>query len=1023
MVASFRPVSFLFLFLAFLFLPNFFFFFCTGLSELRCIDTEQQALLNFKQHLIDPSNRLSSWTVDGDCCQWVGVVCHNLTAHVHQLHLRSVRPIWDDFATPTEINAKVEAWERSMFGGKLHPSLLDLKHLNYLDLSFNNFSASPIPSFLGSMKSLTSLNLSQSRFVGVIPHQLGNLSNLLYLNLEGFQFSDLYVNNLEWLSGLPLLQHLDMTCVNLSKASNWLQLTNTLPSLFDLRFSYCQLPFIPPTPNVNFSSLLTLDLSENYFENTLIPSWIFGLRNLVSLDLSYNNFQGPIPVDLQNMTSLSHLDLHGNHFNSSIPNLLYSFSRLEFLDLHFNNLQGTISSAIGNLTSAISIDLSGNELGGKLPRSLGNLCNLREIRLSYNKWSQEISEILESLSGCLSDRLEILELSYSQLHGHLTDELVVLKNLVKLSFENNSISGPIPVSLANLSSLTYLDFSNNQFNSTIPQSFGQLSKIETLYIDSNMLKGVVSEVHFANLTRLRILSAGGNQLTLKASQNWIPPFQLESLSLRSWNLGPKFPQWLCSQRSMLFLDISYTQISEMAPPSFWNLSSQFQNLNLSHNLINGEIPNSPVILSASAIDLSSNHFKGPLPCISSNVDVLDLSNNSFSRSISHFFCFRVNETKNIGHLNLEKNLLSGIIPNCLMNWKNLVVLNLGNNNFSGSIPAAIGSLTNLNSLHLYKNTFSGILPSSLKNCEELVIIDVAENRFAGNIPSWIGHRCTSLMVLSLRSNYFHGHIPKELCALTSLQILDLSHNKLFGSIPKCVKNFRAMATNNISNEHLNSYRASTRYGETLPLESALLVIKGSIREYNTILQLVKSIDFSKNNLSGEIPKEVTSLQELQSLNLSCNLLNGSIPMDIGTMVLLESVDFSMNHLLGKIPSSMSSLTFLSHLNLSNNNLSGKIPLSTQLQSLAASSFIGNNLCGPPLMDNCTVNGVKPNNENTTSKDTNGLEVDWFYVSMALGFVVGFWGVCSSLLLNKPWRIMYFQFLDQLGYKLKSIVSL
>ncbi|KAK7829057.1 receptor-like protein eix2 [Quercus suber] len=185
MEASFRPsVSFLFLFLAFLFLPNFFFFFCTGLSDLRCIDTERQALLNFKQHLIDSSNRLSSWTAHGDCCQWVGVVCHNLTAHVHELHLRSIPPIWDDFTTDKQYDAEIEAWERSMFGGKLHPSLLDLKHLNYFDLSFNNFSASPIPSFLGSMKSLTSLNLSHARFVGLIPHQLGNLSNLHFLNLE-----------------------------------------------------------------------------------------------------------------------------------------------------------------------------------------------------------------------------------------------------------------------------------------------------------------------------------------------------------------------------------------------------------------------------------------------------------------------------------------------------------------------------------------------------------------------------------------------------------------------------------------------------------------------------------------------------------------------------------------------------------------------------------------------------------------------------------------------------------------------
>ena len=290
---------------------------------------------------------------------------------------------------------------------------------------------------------------------------------------------------------------------------------------------------------------------------------------------------------------------------------MYCFSHLEFLNLRSNNLQGTISNAIGNLTSAISIDLSRNELGGKLPRSLGNLCNLREIRLSSNKWSQEISEILESLSGCLSDRLEILDLSSSQLHGHLTDELGVFKNLVKLSFNNNSISGLVPECLGKLSSLRILNLGRNQFDGTLPQNLGQLSKLEVLDISSNMLKGVVSEVHFVNLTSLRILYAPGNQLTLKVSQNWIPPFQLGALSLRSWNLGPKFPQWLCSQRRMLSLDISYTQISDMAPPSFWNLSSQFRYLNLSHNLIDGEIPNSPVILSASAIDLSSNHFKGP----------------------------------------------------------------------------------------------------------------------------------------------------------------------------------------------------------------------------------------------------------------------------------------------------------------------------------------------------------------------------------------------------------------------------
>ncbi|KAK7831426.1 receptor-like protein eix2 [Quercus suber] len=339
------------------------------------------------------------------------------------------------------------------------------------------------------MKSLTSLNLSNAGFVGVIPYQHGNLSNLLYLNLESSSFSGLYVNNLQWLSSLPLLQHLDMSLVNLSKASDWLQLTNTLPSLLELWLSYCQLPFIP------------------------------------------------LVVDVHSMTSLRHLDLSGNNFNSSIPNWLYSFSRLEFLNLRNSNLQGTISSAIGNLTFAISI----------------------RIDLPSNKLNQEVSKILEILSRLY--RLEILELNHARLSGHLTDVLEQFKNLVHLSLWNNSISGPIPVSLGILSSLTYLDLSFNQFSGTLPQNFRQLSKLETLFIESNMLERVVSEVHFSNLTSLIGFYASRNKLTLEVSHNWDPPFQLESLSFQSWNLGPNFPTWLCSQRHLRNLDISNTRIS------------------------------------------------------------------------------------------------------------------------------------------------------------------------------------------------------------------------------------------------------------------------------------------------------------------------------------------------------------------------------------------------------------------------------------------------------------------------------
>ncbi|KAK7858691.1 receptor-like protein eix2 [Quercus suber] len=89
--------------------------------------------------------------------------------------------------------------------------------------------------------------------------------------------------------------------------------------------------------------------------------------------------------------------------------------------------------------------------------------------------------------------------------------------------------------------------------------------------------------------------------------------------------------------------------------------------------------------------------------------------------------------------------------------------------------------------------------------------------------------------------------------------------------------------------------------------------------------------------------------------------------------------------------------FKNRLNLSNNNLIGKIPSSTQLQSFDASNFFGNKLCGPPLIDNCTIKDVQPNTEKKECKAFSGVDVDWFYVSMRLGFVV------VSCLVTKPLR--------------------
>ncbi|KAL3635733.1 hypothetical protein CASFOL_020280 [Castilleja foliolosa] len=52
-----------------------------------CVPKEKKALLKFKASLADPSERLSSWKTEYDCCRWAGVECDKATGHVIELHL------------------------------------------------------------------------------------------------------------------------------------------------------------------------------------------------------------------------------------------------------------------------------------------------------------------------------------------------------------------------------------------------------------------------------------------------------------------------------------------------------------------------------------------------------------------------------------------------------------------------------------------------------------------------------------------------------------------------------------------------------------------------------------------------------------------------------------------------------------------------------------------------------------------------------------------------------------------------
>ena len=141
-------------------------------AEIRFIESERHALLNFKQHLIDPSDCLASWywaAADMDCCHWVGFVCHNVTGHVLQLRLWSFFPVGDEFSTDDLESLHLY---KNKFSGKLLSLLKYCKDLLTIDIGENEFVGS-IPKWIGHrLSSLMILSLHSNNFYGQISDEI-----------------------------------------------------------------------------------------------------------------------------------------------------------------------------------------------------------------------------------------------------------------------------------------------------------------------------------------------------------------------------------------------------------------------------------------------------------------------------------------------------------------------------------------------------------------------------------------------------------------------------------------------------------------------------------------------------------------------------------------------------------------------------------------------------------------------------------------------------------------------------------
>ncbi|KAG6683274.1 hypothetical protein I3842_12G004600 [Carya illinoinensis] len=547
-------------------------------------------------------------------------------------------------------------------------------------------------------------------------------------------------------------------------------------------------------------------------------------------------------------------------------------------------------------------------------------------------------------------------------------------------------------------------------------------RVTHLWLPSKGLKGSISP-SLGNLTGLSHLNLSHNSLTgLLPTGLFSLLNQLRVLDLSYNHLGGQLPIGIGGCSKLKIFWAGFNSFSGFLPHDIYNATS-LEEISFPSNNLSGPISNEIMNLTKlTRLELYQNQLSGNLP-------------------------LNIGKLSKLKHLILHTNYLTGSFSHSLQNCTNLIRLNLRMNSFDENITNMnISSLHRLNILDLAGNNLIGKFPASIYSCVSIRGIRIALNQIEGQIPPEVAQlkyltyfsiafnkltnitaaikilmRCNILEVAFLRNNFWKESMPTD---LKNLQLLLLRNNSITGSIPGWLSTLPRLSTIDLQDNLFSGEFPKKPCGLRAlisPLEDdnislampILLNISNSfVGEVKSLYYFSRLIILRNNNLSGTIPTEIGCLKRLRGLDLSHNKLTGTIPTQISELTDLEYLDLSRNHLYGEIPVSLISLHFLRVFSVVNNNLNGAIPEGTQLQTFDASAFEGNlGLCGYPLPPCSHLTSSKRDEDIQDEEDRH--TIPWFHVTVVLGFIIGFWGVCGPLVLNKKWRVAYFRFFDKL----------
>ena len=145
--------------------------------------------------------------------------------------------------------------------------------------------------------------------------------------------------------------------------------------------------------------------------------------------------------------------------------------------------------------------------------ALKEMCTMSRGRSWARPWRTDRIPNVRGINLDGEGRVVEIDLHDNNLHGHLTEALVVLPRLEVLYLVQNKLSGVLPHDFALLMNLRDLSLSHNQLSGLLPASYASLPHLEHLNLGWNRLEGSIPQEWDAGFPALKRLDLSSNRLT------------------------------------------------------------------------------------------------------------------------------------------------------------------------------------------------------------------------------------------------------------------------------------------------------------------------------------------------------------------------------------------------------------------------------------------------------------------------------------------------------------------------------